>query len=442
MQTEGPFLMSGARAPAEDLEIVEDRGAFVARAVPLGPPTDSQRELILPHVVDPSIIDEAELVTWQVTASNTNLDAYFTRMDPETSLRNYAQDAADGLAFMDSHHTGGLAMGPPEQPLGHSFDGRFVGASGAGPARVEEQFYAFRGQAPNGSGKLTVDQLIFNMRAGISRDISIGFMPGWYRCSIDGLNWLRDMNCRHWPGFEYPKTNAKGEDTGETQLAYLWVMDAHQTEASAVYDGATPGCMVGKARRLAVAGEIRADVVDLLEQRYRVKLPRPSRSFAGAEIPAPAKEAEPMEFTAEQVAAMRLALTRAGASPDADIPTALATVVDEAVAGRERAAEIERLKPFETEVSGLRALADEGRKYRADEVKRAITEGKRALGEAFAEATYTPLLEAAPLETVQRMADDWKAIGDKQFPGGRLTQDPAEPTPIRQTATPSAAFAG
>lgn len=435
--------MSGAgSAPTEELDATYDetRGLFVARAAPLGPPTDAQRELIAQHVVDPTVLDEGEIVTWQVTASNTNLDSYFTRQDPETSLRNYAQDAVNGLAFMDSHHTGGI-MGPPEQPLGHSFDGRYVGASSAGPARVDEWFYAFRGQAPNGAAKLTVDQLVFNMRAGTSRDISITFMPGWYRCALDGLNFLRDMDCRHWPGFEYPKTNAKGEETGEQQLAYLWVMDAHQSEASAVYDGATPGCMVSKARRLAHMGEIRADVIDQLEQRYRVALPHPARSFPAAEIPAPAKEAEPMEFTPEQIAAMRLALTRAGHAPDADIPTALSAVVDDALAGRTHAAEIERLRPFEEEVTRLRPLADEGRAYRADLVTGALTEGARAYGADFSEETYRGLLEAAPLETVKRMAADWQKAADEIFKGGRKTQD-GDPTPITapRKRRPAAAY--
>lgn len=440
--------MSGARADeALDATYDEGYGLFVARAAPLGPPSDADLELIRGHVQDPAVLEEAELVTWLVTASNTNLDAYFTRQDPETSLRNYAQDAVDGLAFMDSHHTGGMSMGPPEQPLGHSFDGRFVGPSGAGPARVEERFYAFRGQEPNGRNKLTVDQLVFNMRAGTSRDISIGFMPGWYRCNIDGLNWLRDMACRHWPGFEYPKLNAKGEETGEQQLAYLWVMDAHQTEASAVYDGATPGCMVGKARRLAAAGEIRADVVDLLEQRYRITLPRPARAFGGADIPAPPKEErmDPIELTPEQVSQIRLALVAAGRAPDEDLVASIVATAEEARAGRASATEVERLKPFEAEVTRLRPLADEGTKYRADEVARAIAEGKRAMGAEFAEETYRGLLEAAPLETVQRMAADWKAIGDKQFPGGRLTQDPPEPTPIetgKRRAAPMSAYRG
>lgn len=438
MQTEGPFLMPGLSASEEQPGAEDLRGVVVARAAPLGQPSDAQRELILAHLVDPTILDERELFVWSATVSNSNLDSYFTRMH-ESSLRNYAEDAKAGLAYMNSHHIGGWT-GLAELPLGHSFDGRYIGPSGAGPARVDETFYTFRGMAPNGTASLTTDQLIENLRSGIARDISITFMPGSYRCSIDGLDWS-SYDCRHWPGRTYPRVNAKGEDTGETDLAFLWVHDAHQSEASSVYDGATPGCMVSKAKRLAQAGEIRIETIDWLEQRYRIKLPHPARSFPGADIVTPEREA-PVELTDADVATVRLALTETGAPADAPVPATVRSLVDELKQLRALPSEIDRLKPFEDELTRLRPLADEGRKYRADEVSRALTEGKRAMGAEFAEETYRGLLEVAPLETVQRMAEDWKAIGDKQFPGGRKSQDAGEPTPIRQAATPSAAFAG
>jgi hypothetical protein len=432
--------VSGLALITEDQSGAEDlRGVVVARAAPIGRPSDAQRELILAHLVDPTILDERELFVWSATVSNSNLDSYFTRMH-ESSLRNYAEDAKVGLAYMNSHHIGGWT-GPSELPLGHSFDGRYIGPSGAGPARVDETFYTFRGMAPNGTASLTTDQLIENLRSGIARDISITFMPGSYRCSIDGLDWS-SYECRHWPGHTYPRVNAKGEDTGETDLAFLWVHDAHQSEASSVYDGATPGCMVTKAKRLAQAGEIRIETIDWLEQRYRIKLPHPARSFAGADITSPAKEAEPMELTPEQIATVRLALTEAGQPPDADIPTAIRAVVDQHKGIRALEAEVARLKPIADEADRLRPLADEGRQYRADLVTAALTEGKRAYGDTFAEETYRGLLEAAPVETVKRMRDDWATAASEIFKGGRQSQDATEPTPIRQAATPSAAFAG
>lgn len=413
----------------------------MARAAPLGPPTDAQRELITAHIVDPTILEERELFAWSATVSNSNLDAYYTRMH-ESSLRNFAEDAKAGLSFMNSHRTGGW-IGQAELPLGHSFDARYVGPSSAGPARVEESFYTFRGLDLTG---LSTDQFIDGLRSGIARDISIGFIPGEYRCSIDGLNW-NSYECRHWPGRKYPKVDSKGNAIeGEDQLAFLWVHDAHQTEASSVYDGATPGCMVTKAKRMAAAGEIRIETINWLEQRYRINLPHPARSFGGADVPSPKQEErmDPIELTTEQVSQIRLALVGAGRKPDEDLVASIVGVAEEARTGRASAAEVERLKPFETEVATLRPLADQGRQYRADLVENAITEGKRARGDAFDEPTYRSLLEAAPLETVKRMHDDWKADGDAKFPGGRRTQDTAETglSKNHTAAPPSAAFAG
>ena len=430
--------MSGTRA-AEDREIDEGYYAHPVRAIPLGPPSDAQLELIRAHVLDPAILDEHEPYNWMAQASNTREDAYATVMD-RTTLDNFAADALAGVAFMNSHHTGRF-IGQAELPLGRTFDAKVVGPSQGNPTRLDVTSYTLRGLNLTG---LSTDAFIDGMRSGIVRDVSVGFYGGEYRCSICDKDMRTDWTCRHWPGREYPKLNSKGEETGETVRAVARIVGAHLAEISAVYDGATPGCMVAKAKRMAAAGELKAVEIDFLEQRYRVNLPRPARLVGGADIPPPAREAEPMELTPEQIASIRLALTSAGQPPDSDIPTAVQAVVDEARAGRERAAEIERLRPFEEEAARLRPLADEGRKYRADEVARAVVEGKRAMGAEFAEETYRGLLEAAPLETVQRMASDWKAIGDRQFPGGRLTRDEGEPTPAadRLAAPPSAAFAG
>ncbi|MGN6814410.1 MAG: hypothetical protein ACTHMP_26385, partial [Thermomicrobiales bacterium] len=79
-------------------------------------------------------------------------------------------------------------------------------------------------------------------------------------------------------------------------------------------------------------------------------------------------------------------------------------------------------------------LADDGRQYRTDLVTEALEEGVRALGEGFAAETYKGMLETAPLETIKRMRDDWRAVGDKRFPGGRQTTE-GEPAP-QENVTP------
>lgn len=428
--------MSGARAPDER---DTDDGYFShpVRAVPVGQPNDAQLELIRAHVLDAAILDTNEPYVWQAQASNDREDAYGTRMHRST-LDNFATDALAGVAFMNSHRTGGMSA--PELPMGRTFDSKVTGASATNPLRVDVTAYTLRGLNLTG---LSTDAFIDGLRSGIARDVSVGFYGGEYRCSICDRDMMRDWECRHWPGRDYPKLDSKGNPIeGETVRAVAWIHNARLAEVSAVYDGACPGAMVSKARSLATAGEIRPDTIDWLEQRYRINLPHPTRAFAGVEIPAPAKEAESM-LTEEQIATVRLALTEAGQAPDADIPAALRTVVDELRTLRALPAEIERLKPLEAEVTRLRPLADEGRQYRADLVEAAVLEGKRAMGEPFAEETYRGLLTSVPVETVKRMRDDWKSIGDKQFPGGRATIEGHEPGDVTTNgAVPSAAFAG
>lgn len=433
--------MSGARAPTEE----HDDGFFQhpVRAVPLGPPNAALLETIRAHVLDDAILETNEPYVWQAQASNDREDAYATRMHRST-LENFAADASAGVAFMNSHRTGGF-IGLAELPMGRTIEGKVVGASAANPLRVDITSYTLRGLDLNG---LSTDRFIDGMRSGIARDVSVGFYGGEYRCSICDRDMLRDWECRHWPGREYPKLDAKGKEVeGETLRAVAWIHDAHLAELSVVYDGACPGAMVLKARSLASAGELKPQEIDFLEARYRVRLPVLARSFPGADIPQPAQEAEHMDLTPEQIASIRLALTSAGAAPDADIPTAVRAVVDGAqvtsaalIAANEQ---IDRLRPFEDEVTRLRPLADEGRAYRADLVTSALTEGARAYGTDFSEETYRGLLEAAPLETIKRMAADWKKAGDEIFKGGRKTQDTTEPKPANGRApVPMTAYRG
>ncbi|MGE3267171.1 MAG: hypothetical protein AB7P40_00390 [Chloroflexota bacterium] len=427
--------MTGLTQQPEDRDTEELFYQHPVRAVPLGPPSDAQLELIRAHVVDPAILDEREPFVWQAVGSNDREDAYSTRMHRST-LENFATDATAGVAFMNSHRTGGF-IGSAELPLGRTFEGRVVGASSSGPLRVEVTSYTLRGLNLNG---LSTDAFIEGMRSGIARDVSVGFYGGEYRCSICDRDMLRDWECRHWPGREYPKLDSKGNDTGEKVRAVAWIHNARLAELSVVYDGATPGCMVSKAKRMAVAGELKPSELEFLEARYRIALPRSARSFPAADIQPPGEGAR-MDLTAEQIAAIRLMLTEAGAPADAAIPDTVRALVDEVRTLRALPAEIERLTPFEAECTRLRPLADEGRQYRADEVKRALAEGARAYGQDFAEETYRGLLEAAPLETVQRMAADWKSVGDKTFPGGRVTQSESEPVEItgRRRRVPAAA---
>lgn len=406
-------------------------------------------------VPDPSIFDEREPFFWSAVASNSQTDAYSTRM-ADSSLRNYARDAQAGVAFMNSHRTGGLAS-DAELPLGQTISGTFRRAAGEGaqaePARVLVEAYTLRGYAPNGSDSITSDVFLDGLRAGLIRDVSIGFYGGSYRCALSfcGRSWL---DCPHWPGFEYDVPDKDGRATGEREVATVWIENARLAEVSAVYDGATPGAVIleVKASRAAEAGELPAKTARLLEARYRLALPGARTVVAGADLtPTPPEGGDMDPLDGRQTP------DPPEPSPDDPRPTQPAIeaqegrilaadefALAETVRQRAGAPEGATVRWLCDELQRLRPLADEGRTYRADLVDQALREGVRAQGDGFPIETYRALLAGAPIDQVKQIRDSLKAKGDERFPGGRQTEDTAERSATNGTVPeiPAAAHKG
>jgi hypothetical protein len=82
------------------------------------------------------------------------------------------------------------------------------------------------------------------------------------------------------------------------------------------------------------------------------------------------------------------------------------------------------------ELTSLRERAAFGDEARTELIEDALKQGKRAVGESFAEETYRSLLTGQKdIKVIQQMRDDWKASGDKLFQPGRSTKDEGEPAP-------------
>jgi hypothetical protein len=251
-----------------------------ARVQALDGPTDTELlNLIKKRARDPSIFSERPPYTWRAEASNSTLDAYMTRMDVP-SLRNYARDATAGVMFLDSHDKRQLGYG-------QSIRGEFVGAAAGAvdgrqpddkdPARVLIDFYTIPGIQ---LGRVSSDSFIAGVQAGIINDVSIGFLPERFECNLcgkDPFDWW-SMECMHVPGAYYDE-GGKQVVTPRTKgavQAFAWVRNAHLSEVSAVFDGATTGAYIQKAKFLAEAGEVSRQVATLLERQLRIRLPTPS----------------------------------------------------------------------------------------------------------------------------------------------------------------------
>lgn len=405
---------------------------------------------------DPSIFDTNPPYFWTNEISSDRLDGYFTRMSGTTTLPNFANEAAAGVAFLAGHNNRVL-------PFGYTLTGTLEAGT---VTRVLADAYTLDNLELGG---VKTRDFITGVKAGVVRDVSVGFYGGRWICSVCGRDMWHDWDCWHIPGLEY-EVKEEGQNIVRLVLASATIEDAHLSEVSAVYDGATPGAAILRAQQEAERGRVNTHQAQLLEQRYRINLPGQRIVVPGSDIP---KE---RTVDPEQTAA------GAGEVPvvePVEEPTAEAVQPDSPVEGVEVAPETptaevieaaaERLRSIDSQVdahaairgllgigdgvevlAAVRALqtqAEDGRAYRANQIDAAIAEGVRALGSDFDEDAYRAMLATAPIATVQRMKGDWEKIASTRFVGGRRTFDQAPAAPASASAPvapsiPDAAFAG
>jgi len=242
----------------------------------VGEATDEELlTLIKKKAPNPDVFDKIPPFMFQAEASNSRLDAYYTRMD-DRSLRNYAKDADAGVMFLDSHDKRQLGYG-------HSIRGQYLASEtklddrapdDKDASRVLIDFYTVPGIQ---LGRASSDSFITGVQTGIIRDVSIGFIPGSFECNIcraDPFDWW-SMECMHIPGAYYDSTgkNIVNVKSDGAMMAFAWVRDARLSEVSAVYDGATPGAYIQKAHYLIEQGEVSRHMATMLERQLRIKLP-------------------------------------------------------------------------------------------------------------------------------------------------------------------------
>lgn len=355
------------------------------------------------HKRDDDFLDDSNLFFWDAEISNDLIDSYFTHMSEKT-LRNYAEDAERGVAFLAGHNWHSL-------PIGYSFSG--VYENGENRKRVIASFYTVRGLQET-------DDLIARMEARILRDVSVGFHGGETTCDICGRD-MWDWDCMHFPGLTYEtKIDGKTQDV----LATFTIDDARLSEVSGVFDGSTPEAMIRKAEVLARGGHFTPQQVHFLENRYRIALPS---SATYPSVAVPATRVEEREMTEEEITRVRSLL---GLGADGDVVTgieSLSKALDEA----------------NQRIAALEPQAKEGVQYRTDLIEAALTEGVRAQGNDFDRELYGSMLKDAPVAVIKRMRDDWKKVADQTLPAGRVSSDGNEQArPKKVKLHPDSAYVG
>ena len=169
-------------------------------------------------VREETIENDVKRAIVRVLASNKSTDAYYTFM-ADSSLNNYVQDAKEGITFTDSHNhrtTG----------YGWSVDGERIGDD------VFVNLAILNDDEWEGLTYSKGERLIFALQHR-PFDVSIGFKDERIVCSACNNDiWTRE--CEHWLGETIEKDGKREQVLGRIE-------DAHLSEVSLVYDGATPG---------------------------------------------------------------------------------------------------------------------------------------------------------------------------------------------------------
>lgn len=248
---------------------------------------------------NPDVFDRNPPVFFDVIPSRNALDAYSTVMGDST-LKNFAEDAANGVAVLDSHNSRELGFG-------RSLTGKFI--RDGEERRVESAFFTMPGIVTSG---MSTDAYIRGIESGIWNDISVGFnMPpdAAMVCSICGGNMLDWESCPHFAGLAYEQ---EGSNSRRKEVAIGTIERARLNEYSLVYDGATPGAAVAKALRMAAEGMVEPKTIERLERAYGRSFPAP-RSWAGGVTRSVAGDAGPAAVVAAPAPQLiRLEISAAG----------------------------------------------------------------------------------------------------------------------------------
>lgn len=370
---------------------------------------DALLELARQRAHDPSILDELQPFFWDAIISTNRVDSYFTHM-ARSSLDNFARGSAEGVSFQNSHRWN-------ELPLGASLTGR-VEELQSGVVQVISDFYTLSGLELN---SVSTDQFIRGVRSGVVRDVSIGWSGGQRNCDICGQSYWR---CPHFAGMLY-----EVEENGviRTVRATVTVENGILHEVSAVYDGATPGAVILKARAAAIEGRLQPKEVEQLERMYRAAIPM-SRRFAGVDVENHVPEQEGKSVDVNGV----LDKHKIGVGVEGEArATALESRLVELVAAESKLAAVtEEVATLQARVKELEPQAAEGKQYREDLIADALKQGVRAKGDGFDQTRYETLLRSpsSTLESIKLLRDDWAVEGNTRFPGGRSSAETHERT--------------
>ncbi|MDT2759277.1 hypothetical protein [Enterococcus xiangfangensis] len=339
-----------------------------------------------------------ELFVFEGTISDDSLDSFDTRMDPETTLKNYADDLTRGISLMSGHAT-------DKEPFGRSFDSS-VRENGE-LTQVIGHFYMLRDSTSNGQ---STNDIIRNIEGGIIRDMSVGFMAGVedYVCSADGKTMMMSP---YFPGDRM--------ENGEK--VFYWIKNAHLREVSTVYKGSNPNAYIEKARQIVSDGLMDENRIAVLQQGLGTRFDELDKSFFDAfknnkrgvedskmKIADVKKAVEDGEITLAALKNLVNQLDKESGGDDEEKQKQGRMV--RAIFGDNVTEDL--LKTLKTE-------AEDGRKYKDDLVEGAIKARVAVQGEDFNAEGYKNMLERADVEFIKEERSTYEKLKAGKYTSGR-----------------------
>lgn len=346
-----------------------------------------------------------DVFIFEAELSSTRVDSYSTAMT-RTALESFAakiNTRAAGIPLMANHNTYTYAVGRIFRAVVvESGDGEYVLVIRAYIDRDDE----------NGDGGISAKAIIRKIESGTQKDMSAGFRVLAYGCSICGKPMAAaygDMyeSCGHTPGVRYDGVEA-----------FAWIEDAELVEGSLVYHGATPGTMINKIVAQAARGNL-----SLIEARGLLSRFGAQESII-SELEEPDMKAKELltRAAAKTSGTLAAALTKRSEeiAEDAKVEEAIdavGEVIAEVQAENENLvtqleAEKAAKEEAEAKVAELQPHADAAQAEFDGEVKEALEEGVRALGDKFNSAVVEATLRAVKIEDVRAMKEQYRSIAE------------------------------
>ena len=333
--------------------------------------------------------DDDELYWLRILASNAEPDKHNSIMDPDTTLKNFLEDAKSelGVVLNDHHPYRSFGYGrsrnailTPENELLIDF---------AIPKNFEYDDPACKFK--------TSEKLMRAIELKLVNQASIEFFEAREMCNLCQLpirrySWYSDWEpqtdekCAHKMGKMY-------EIDGKKKKATYTVYDARLKGVSLVEFGSNRNTAIEKKR------EMRSFMEELLmtDQEWIAQLREK------LDIPNIKSTDEPDE--------------------------ALRTIEAEVASLREQN---ETLKD---EKADLLLDAEDGKAYRESLIDEGIKQGNRAYGDKFDEEYHREYYADLPIDKLEDAIAHSKKIGDAALPAGRNTSDDHEPPPEKTRAT-------